>query len=248
MDLGILIAALSLLVAALAEGRSIWRAKKEDERLTSAILLLQLLQCLDNIINTGSKLIAILSEIPISDERDKTRFVTLKKKKEILEFIKQQFTNLKVFSKIYNSNLLPVNPKASVKLHDAITFFVPDKTKWVPHLKGRYLEVLTWKLLDGEHPFSKVHFLAGGAISSYVESIEIDDRLTFLTLKFPTKIEIQETASVKQTEIYDLKKPRDLRQLLSKAKEQMDEIKLFRKKLAEEIKTNITLAEILASK
>lgn len=247
MNAEIIIAALSLLVAALAEGRALWKDKKRDEIRTSGIALLQLVRALDKVIEVGDQLINILSQIPITEGEDKTRYATLRKKKEILSLVNEQYANLSAFEQIYNDLLTNTNPELPVTLKDCIELMIPDQKVHVPGPKGGYLKVLTWKLVEGESPFSSLRFGAIKALNTYVDSIEVDKELTVLSLSIPTKIRIKEReAEVVERETYDLKRPQDLQRLLSKAKTQLDEIKEFREQLTQLILSNLSLADLLA--
>lgn len=247
MNIEIVIAALSLLIAALAEGRSIWKDQHNEAIRTNGITLLQLIQVLDKIIGAGRKLIEILSNIPIAENEDKTRFATLRKKKEIIAAIDEQIENLKLFENIYSRVLSVTNAKVPVTLRDSIQFFIPDKQQRVMGMKGSYLRVLTWKVMKGETLLSKLEFGINNALKTYVNGIEIEKELTVLSLNTPTKLKIEDSVKITNREIYDLKKTQDLRKLLSNAKDQLDEIEEFRNKIAEFVVANLSIKDLLAT-
>ena len=67
MNYEVFLAALSLLVTVLAEGRSIWKDQQRKSIRANGIMLFQLLLVLDNIIDVGDELIGVLSEIPMTE-------------------------------------------------------------------------------------------------------------------------------------------------------------------------------------
>ena len=58
MDISIVIAALNLLVNSFDKARALWREKKRREKITGAIHFLRIIQVLDRIVETGTKLIS----------------------------------------------------------------------------------------------------------------------------------------------------------------------------------------------
>jgi len=245
MDINILIAALSLLVASLAEGRSILRDKSKGEQVSGVIHLLSIVQALDKIIEVGNELILILSEIPISESKNQTRFATLRKKKEILELVNQQIKNLEDFSEIYDVSILGTVSNTRVTLKDTIEFMMPDKKEHVPGPKGGYLRVLSWKVLEDEPTFSQLRWAARSALRSYSDSVEINDKLTELTVSFPANYLYTDKVEAQNHVSYNLKSPKDLRLLLSTANGHLQSIKDYRMQLASLIQSTFTLANIL---
>jgi hypothetical protein len=245
VDISIVIAAVSLLVASFEEARVLWRQKKRGEQITGAIHFLRIIQVLDRIVETGLKLISILSAIPITENADTTRYASLRIKKEIIDLVNAQVNNLKEFSEIYDSNVLEMGSQAAISFGDTIKFMMPDQTAKVSGLKGAYLKVLTWKLLDDEPSYSQLRRAATSALRALPNSVKVDRRLTILTLTYPIRFIFTESAEVESTRTYDLKDPNDLQLLLSNAKNDLDGIRDYRQRLADLIRTTFTLADLL---
>lgn len=185
MDISLLVAILSLLVAALAEARSITKDKAFDRVRPVGIGLLQVIFILDKIIDVGDQLLGILAEIPLAEGI--VRIAALGKKCEILRLVEQQQQNLHDFVETCEAPLTHINSSVSVRLGDVISIRIPDKVKNVPGGKKMSLQVLTWKLLEGETPFSKFGFAARIVLHNLNKSIQIDKDVNFLSLRFPTR-------------------------------------------------------------
>lgn len=247
MTVEILISVLSLLVTAFSESRSLLRDKKRDEQITGVIHLLRIIQALDKIIETGENLVSILAQLPITEDDNKTRYATLRKKSEILTLVNLQIENLRNFSEILDSTVLDIDSKTKITLKDTIEFMIPDKTERVRDVKTGYLKVLTWKLMKGQPSYSKLWWGARSALRCYSESIEIDDELSVLTLSFPTRFRLTDSVEVNESVAYNLKSPRDLRLLLSKSQEHLNSIKEYREQLAALIRRTFTFDDLLKS-
>jgi hypothetical protein len=245
MDISIVIAALNLLVNSFDKARALWREKKRREKITGAIHLLRIIQVLDRIVETGTKLISLLSTIPITENADATRYALLRTKKEIVDLVKTQVDNLKEFSEIYSSNILEMGSQTGVSLGDTIKFMMPDQTEKIQTFKGAHLRVLTWKLLDGEPSYGQLRRAATSALHALPNSVKVDERLTVLNLSFPVRFIFTESADIESTRTYDLKDPNDLKLLLSNAKNDLDSIRDYRQRLAELIRTTFTFADLL---
>jgi hypothetical protein len=153
-------------------------------KITGAIHFLRIIQVLDRIVETGTKLISLLSTIPITENADATRYALLRTKKEIVDLVKAQVDNLKEFSEIYSSDILEMGSQTGVSFGDTIKFMMPDQTEKIHSFKGAYLRVLTWKLLDGEPSYSQLRRAATSALRALPNSVKVDQRLTVLNLSF----------------------------------------------------------------
>jgi hypothetical protein len=118
MDISIVISILSLLVATLAESRSIAKDKKFDKVRPVGIGLLQLIFILDKIINVGEQLLKLLAGIPLADNI--VRIAVLGKKWEILNLVEQQQQNLQNFVETCEAPLTQIKSPVSVNLGDMV--------------------------------------------------------------------------------------------------------------------------------
>jgi hypothetical protein len=269
MDLNILIAALSLLVASLAEIRATWRDKSKDQVKPLGVLLLQLLFTLDRIIETGQKLINILASIPLKDE---TGLGTIGKKKEILSLVQEQRKNLAFFDEIYNLALYEFSPQNTPSVGSAIEFMIsakpipPIKNKGKPiddidleylNNKTKFLDAIQWKLLDTGLSSSYLGVTARNLLKTFNNSIYINDSLGDLSFHFPVKIRVRiakftgggEHIKIDEASFveYDLKRQADIRNLLYQAQIQLKELKEYRQELAEFIQTSFSLIDLVKS-
>lgn len=226
MDISFIVSILSLLVAALAESRSIAKDKKFEKVRPVGIGLLQLILILDRIIGVGEQLLKLLAGIPLAD--NVFRIAVLGKKWEILKLVEQQQQNLQDFAETCEGPLTQIRSPVLVRLSDVINLIIPDKVEHVPGGKKTNLKVVTWKLLEGEAPFSKFSIAARTALHNLSKSTNVAKDINVLTLTFPTKITLKQEREwfegnlvVESQEFvdYDLTKTSDLRRLLEKGRD-----------------------------
>ncbi len=253
MDLSILIAALGLIVAALAEARSIWKDKTKDQIKPIGINILRLIFVLDEIVKSGNELLYIISFIPLT-YGEKAYLASVKSKQwDILKIVKRQLKNLERFNEIYESSLVLIDSKASISVGKAIELYIPAMTIERGFGKARYLQALTWKLLESEAPISVLSLAAHAALRDCESSIKINEQADFISFKFSNKVKVKYSSfsgikvDKQQMVTYDLSKPKDLRQIMENAKNQLDEIKNLRQQLAQVAMTSFSIDELLKS-
>jgi hypothetical protein len=141
-------------------------------------------------------------------------------------------------------------------LSDVINFKIPDKVENVPGGKKMQLKVVTWKLLEGEAPFSKFSIAARTALHNLSKSTNIEKDVNILTLTFPTKITLKQEhvwsgskPVVESQEFvdYDLTKTSDLRRLLETSKTQIDDLRNLRKRLADLTAESFSISELVSN-
>lgn len=260
MDLNFLIALLGLLVAALAETRTIVRDRKTDQIKPLGISLLQLALTLEKIIYTGENLVNLLANLPSRiDANERTNAVQYKR--EILKLMEIQLEHLKSFDEIYNSfvAISDIDSTTSVTVGNAIELIIGDEVRRMGSKKRRYFQILTWKLLDGEAPLSQVRFAIWKAMQQYPDLVQIDSGRAKLALQCPTEVSIKEIErglrqeystfeiSPKDESIvrYDLTKQRDLRRLLENSNAQLSEIKNLHKQITEFLTASFSLSDLV---
>ncbi|MBL8091114.1 MAG: hypothetical protein JNJ43_12340 [Anaerolineales bacterium] len=254
MDLSILIAALSLIIAGLSEARSIWRDKSKDEIKSVGVILIQIVFTLDKIIAVGEKLIRIIANIPLTN--DKVFGALASTKKEILELIDQQKKNLEVLDELYSVtlNALPLSNK--ITLGDTIEIMLATKLGEKGGPKGSYLYAVEYVLmnLDGNSQY-KYLSNANKIIKTFINSIHINKKWGDLQIEQGKRIrvgvlrpkdkkeivilEAQETAS------YDLTRKADIRRLLEISKLQLEEMKLQRNQISDFIQSSFLLKDLM---
>jgi hypothetical protein len=207
---------------------------------------------LDEIIKVGDQLILVLANTPIEDEMNRTSI--LLRKRGVLELVEKQKKNLQSLEEIYQSRLSMINVNAP-SFGETIEFMVADQIKAYGGPKFFRLQILTWKLLEGESAFSKLRIAACLALKSNHDSIEINHDQGYLLFRVPTKIQVREIDIVKENSIgeigqksfteYDLTKASDLRRLLEKSKNQLQEIKATREKIVQYVLENISITDLV---
>lgn len=251
MDIGLVVSILSLLVATLAESKNIAKDKKFDKVRPVGIGLLQLILVLDKIIDVGDQLLKLLAGIPLTD--NVVRIAILSKKREILNLVEQQQKNLQDFVETCEAPLTHIKSPILIKLGDVINLKIPDKVESVPGGKKVYLQVLTWKLLEGETSFSKFGIAARTALHNLSESTQINADVNIFTLTFPKTITLKQEhvwsgdkpiIESKELIEYDLTKTSDLRRLLETSKFQLDDLRNFRKNLADLTAESFSISEL----
>lgn len=254
MDISLVVSVLSLLVAVLAESRNIAKDQKFNTVRPVGIGLLQLIFVLDKIIYVGDQLLKLLAGIPLAD--NVVRIAVLGKKWDILKLVEQQQQNLHDFVETCEAPLTQIKSPVSISLGDVINFKIPDKVENVPGGKKMYLQTLTWKLLEGEAPFSKFSIAARTALHNLNQLTQIDKDVNALTLSFPAKITLKQEHAwgkkepiVESREIaeYDLTKIGDLRKLLEISKAQLDDLKNLRKQLADLTTESFSITELVSN-
>lgn len=247
MDLNILIAALGLLVAALAEMRAAWRDKTEDQIKPIGVILIQMVFALDRIIDTGDELIGILANVPLKDE---TVYGTLQRKKEILDLVQKQRKNLQAFDEMYNASLDQLDPQNDLSVGDTVKFMTstqPIRTGG----KGRLLDTVEWKLMESELQSTYLGSAARKMLSILAASVKIDDSVGDLEFQFPTKIRLgviriarggeRVRIEGQDTVSYDLTKRADVRRLFDTAQKQLNEMRSYRQQLAQFVQSSFSL-------
>lgn len=249
MDISLIVSFLSLLVAALAESRNISKDRKFSNIRPLGISLLQLIFILDKIIATGDELLRLLAEIPLTGVT--FRINVLMKKWEILKLIERQQKNLRDFTETCEAPLTYIHSVVSIKVGDVISLRIPDEVKEIPVGKRTQLKVLTWKLLEGEMPFSHFSLAARTALMSLGGSIQINKAIGSLAMKFPTKIMLKQEYVLTEPVIesqtfasYSLTKTSDLRRLLEVSKNQLDDIRNLRTQLSNLTSGLFTIGEL----
>lgn len=247
MDLNILIAALGLLVAALAEMRAAWRDKTEDQIKPMGVILIQMVFALDRIIDTGDELIGILASVPLKSE---TVFGTLQRKKEILDLVQEQRKNLQTFDELYNASLDQLDPQNALSVGDAVEFMISTQPIYTD-LKGILLDAVEWKLLESELQSIYLGSAARKMLSTFAASVKIDKSAGDLEFQFPTKIRFgvirlaggDERIKVEgqDTISYDLTKRADVRRLFDTAQKQLNEMRRYRQQLAQFVQSSFSL-------
>lgn len=252
MDISLIVSILSLLVATLAESRNIAKDKRFSKVRPVGIGLLQLIFILDKIIDVGDQLLKLLAGIPLAE--NVVRIAILGKKWEILKLVEQQQQNLQDFVETCEAPLAQINSPVSVNLGDVINFKIPDKVIDVPGGKTMELQVVTWKLLEGETPFSKFSIAARTALHNLSKSTQVDKDVNALTLTFPQKITLKQehvwsgsSPVIESQEFveYDLTKTSDLRRLLETSKAQLNDLKSLRKRLADLTLESFSISELV---
>ena len=256
MDLNILVAALSLLVAGLAELRATRRDLQKDQIRPFGISLLQLMLALDNIIETGEQLILLFADISASKDEEKTEWAVLRDKRRLLlPLIESQKENLETFSKIYETPLGFTGTKTPLSLGDTIKLMVPDQVKKeIGMVRDRKkpglvlaekVTVLSW-VVEPASAFNQLIKPVNQALRMLASSLHLSQGVGQLYLKLPTKVKFQHGhAEVEENVEYDLTKLSDLRRLLEKSKSQLDDIKKLRDELSQIIRATFSIEELL---
>ena len=257
MDLGLLIAVLSLLVNTIGEVRETWKDRSQSDIRPLGISLLQLILSLDEIIDVGKKLVTALAGFRPKHDSVHAFWLGEPTKHKILSLVRQQLENLDAFTKICEIPLSLMSYGPSVSLGDALELMVPDDTIQVGEGKSQYLKILTWKLLEGEAPLSKFSMVARLTLQALSNSSKCEaneyDSSNACTLHFPTKVRIKQIharsseGKIEDTQVvsYDLTKSSDLRRLLEKANDQLEELGHLRERLAQLTRQSFSLDDLV---
>jgi hypothetical protein len=113
-------------------------------------------------------------------------------------------------------------------------------------------KAVTWKSLKEDISFDIVSKIIRQALSNVEGLIKLDKRRGKLSMQIPSRVQVKEiyTGRFDSIEpanftVYDLTKPKDLRQLLESSNMQLKQIAAYREKLAQIVLNSYSLSDIL---
>jgi hypothetical protein len=244
MDLGVIVATLSLLISALAELREISKDNSNSKEKKINQSLLQLIVVLTNIIELGEMIMIELVGLHTGD----TAFQTQKDK--ILKLIKQQIRNMNEFAKAYSKLLSYINSDLNIPGSSAIEIYIPRQTvrgvrRIIPK-KRILLKVVAWKLLEGRITAFHLSMAANLWLENLKDSKLRKNQETTESLKIARKISIKIPDTMQQSKRllppssppfkeelvrYYLNSHLDVLRLVQIANSQLDELRKYREQL-----------------